>query len=79
MNNNIHVYKLESEQYLLSSLEKDHKMARRVARRKVQSAFWNTCIVAITAVAGFYAVSTMPDWFPIAEKGFHEMTNYRFF
>lgn len=74
-----HTHILKSEQYLLSSLEQDHKIARQIARENIRTAFWNTCIVALAAVAGYYAVVTMPEWLPIAEKGFHEFTNYRYF
>lgn len=71
-------HELTSEKYLLKSLQQDKNMARRIARRNVRNAVWNTTIVAVTAVAGYYAFKTMPDWLPLAQSTFHQITNYKF-
>lgn len=70
---------LESEKYMLEALRDDHYAARQQARANIGTAIWNFCIVAVAAVAGFYAVKTMPEWLPTVQTAFHEFTNYRYF
>jgi len=70
---------LESEKYMLKSLQHDHRAARIQARANIRATVWNTFIVGLAAVAGFMAVKTMPDWLPTVQTAFHEFTNYRYY
>jgi len=74
-----HHQSLQSEKYLLATLRDDKQLARQQARASIQNTFWNVCLVAISAAAGFYAVKTMPIWMPFVESSFHQLTNYRYF
>lgn len=72
-------HQLESEKYMMTSLLNDKKAARKQARANIGNAMWNTFIVALAAVAGFYAVQTMPEWLPTVQTTFHEFTSYRYY
>lgn len=72
-------HSLDSEKYMMQSLLNDQKNARRRARASFGAAIWNTTIIALAAVAGFYAIKTMPDWLPTVQTTFHEVTSYRYY
>jgi len=72
-------HSLESEKYMLASIRQDKREARRQARASIGNAIFNTFLMFLAAFAGFLAVKTMPDWLPVVQTQFHELTNYRYF
>ena len=69
---------LESEQYLLTALQNDKKLARLQARKSFSQGITNFFLVVSFGVAGYLAIKTMPDWLPVAVSAFHDLTNYKF-
>ncbi len=69
---------LESAKYLVGSVHDQKYMARKQARANASQAFTNLIIIGLAALAGYYAIVTMPAWLPTAESSFHQVTNYQY-
>ena len=69
---------LESAKYLTGSIHDQKYMARKQARENISQAATNMIIIGLAALAGYYAIITMPAWLPSAESTFHQVTNYNY-
>ena len=71
-------HSLESEKYLLAALKGDKESARRQARANVKTMVINMVIAIVSTAVGFYLIKTMPEWLPVVQNAFHQLTNYKY-